>query len=120
MQSTAAGPGLHRALYRRFGEDVALADRLGFAAVWVGEHRVWYDGWCPAPLHALAYAAGLTERIHLGTAMYLVPQHEARAAAGRSRRSTSSPAAGSSSAPGSATATRSSTRSGCAATGAAG
>lgn len=81
MQSTAAGPGLHRTLYRRFGEDAALADRLGFAAVWVGEHRVWYDGWCPAPLHALAYAAGLTERIHLGTAMYLVPQHDARAAA---------------------------------------
>jgi alkanesulfonate monooxygenase SsuD/methylene tetrahydromethanopterin reductase-like flavin-dependent oxidoreductase (luciferase family) len=81
MQSTAARPGLHRSLYRRFGEDVRLADRLGFRAVWLGEHRVWYDGWCPAPLHALAYAAGLTERIGLGTAMYLAPQHDARAAA---------------------------------------
>ncbi len=81
MQSTAAGPGLHRTLYRRFGEDAQLADRLGFAAVWIGEHRVWYDGWCPAPLHALAYVAGLTERIHLGTAMYLVPQHDADGAA---------------------------------------
>ncbi len=81
MQSTAARPGLHRSLYRRFGEDVRLADRLGFRAVWLGEHRVWYDGWCPAPLHALAYAAGLTQRIGLGTAMYLAPQHDARAAA---------------------------------------
>jgi len=81
MQSSAAAPGLHRTLYRRFAEDAQLADGLGFAALWVGEHRLWYDGWCPAPLHALAYAAGVTERIHLGTAMYLVPQHEPLAAA---------------------------------------
>ena len=52
-----------------------------FHAVWMGEHRVWYDGWCPAPLHALAEVAGATSRIHLGTAMYLVPQHDPSAAA---------------------------------------
>ena len=81
MQSSAAGPGLHRTLYRRFAEDARLADELGYAAIWVGEHRLWYDGWCPAPLHALAYAAGVTERIGLGTAMYLVPQHDPASAA---------------------------------------
>ena len=81
MQSTAARPGLWRALYRRFGEDAQLAEELGFHAVWLGEHRVWYDGWCPAPLQALAHVAGKTSTIHLGTAMYLVPQHDAVAAA---------------------------------------
>jgi len=81
MQSTAARPGLHSALYRRFGEEARLAEELGFGALWVGEHRVWYDGWCPAPLHVLAYVAGLTARIRLGTAMYLVPQHHTSAAA---------------------------------------
>ena len=81
MQSTATRPGLHAGLYRRFGEDARLAEKLGFGAVWVGEHRVWYDGWCSAPLHLLGYIAGLTERIGLGTAMYLVPQHGATAAA---------------------------------------
>src|SRR5947209_9158590 len=81
MQSSAAAPGLHRTLYGRFGEDARLADELGFAALWVGEHRLWYDGWCPAPLHALAYAAGVTRRIGLGTAMYLVPQHDPVSAA---------------------------------------
>lgn len=81
MQSTAARPGLWRALYRRFGEDAQLAEELGFHAVWMGEHRVWYDGWCPAPLQALAYVAGRTSTIHLGTAMYLVPQHDPVAAA---------------------------------------
>jgi alkanesulfonate monooxygenase SsuD/methylene tetrahydromethanopterin reductase-like flavin-dependent oxidoreductase (luciferase family) len=81
MQSTAARPGLWRALYRRLGEDARLAEALGFHAVWLGEHRVWYDGWCPAPLHALAHVAGRTSTIHLGTAMYLVPQHDPVAAA---------------------------------------
>jgi len=81
MQSTAARPGLWRALYRRLGEDAQLAEELGFHAVWLGEHRVWYDGWCPAPLQALAHVAGKTSTIHLGTAMYLVPQHDAVAAA---------------------------------------
>lgn len=81
MQSTAARPGLWRTLYRRFGEDAQLAEELGFHAVWMGEHRVWYDGWCPAPLQALAHVAGKTSRIHLGTAMYLVPQHDPAAAA---------------------------------------
>jgi alkanesulfonate monooxygenase SsuD/methylene tetrahydromethanopterin reductase-like flavin-dependent oxidoreductase (luciferase family) len=81
MQSTAARPGLWRALYRRLGEDALLAEELGFHAVWLGEHRVWYDGWCPAPLQALAHVAGITSTLHLGTAMYLVPQHDAMAAA---------------------------------------
>ena len=81
MQSTAARPGLWRALYRRLGEDARLAEELGFHAVWLGEHRVWYDGWCPAPLQALAHVAGSTSTIHLGTAMYLVPQHDPVAAA---------------------------------------
>jgi alkanesulfonate monooxygenase SsuD/methylene tetrahydromethanopterin reductase-like flavin-dependent oxidoreductase (luciferase family) len=81
MQSTAARPGLHSTLYRRFAEEARLAEELGFGSLWVGEHRVWYDGWCPAPLHVLAYVAGVTDRIGLGTAMYLVPQHDATAAA---------------------------------------
>ena len=81
MQSTAARPGLGRALYRRFREDVLVAEKLGFDSVWVGEHRAWYCGWCPAPLHALAALAATTSRIRLGTAMYLVPQHEPVSAA---------------------------------------
>ena len=81
MQSTAARPGLGRALYRRFPEDVVVAEELGFDSIWVGEHRLWYCGWCPAPLHALAAAAAATTRIRLGTAMYLVPQHEPVSAA---------------------------------------
>jgi alkanesulfonate monooxygenase SsuD/methylene tetrahydromethanopterin reductase-like flavin-dependent oxidoreductase (luciferase family) len=82
MQSSAFRPGNWASLYRRCAEDARVVEELGFHGIWVGEHRVWYDGWCPAPWHALAYIAGRTSRIHLGTAMYLVPQHDASAAAG--------------------------------------
>jgi alkanesulfonate monooxygenase SsuD/methylene tetrahydromethanopterin reductase-like flavin-dependent oxidoreductase (luciferase family) len=81
MQSSAFRPGNWASLYRRFAEDAQVVEELGFHGVWVGEHRVWYDGWCPAPWQALAYIAGRTSRIHLGTAMYLVPQHDPGAAA---------------------------------------
>src|SRR4051794_23485931 len=76
MQSTATAPANLTALYRSFAEDALLAERLGFQSVWTAEHRGWYDGWCPAPMHALAVAAAHTETVRLGTAMLLLPQHD--------------------------------------------
>jgi len=76
MQSTAAAPADPTALYERFAEDAALAERLGFASVWSAEHRAWYDGWCPALVHAQAFAAARTERVRFGHAIMLVPQHD--------------------------------------------
>src|SRR5690606_36983751 len=58
-----------------------LAERLGLHSLWTGEHRGWYDGWCPAPIHALAHAAAATRTLHLGTAMLLAPQHDPAALA---------------------------------------
>lgn len=81
FQSTAAAPaGLHRQ-YRDFAQDAALVERLGYHSVWTAEHRGWYDGWCPAPLHALALALACTERLRLGTCMLLLAQHDAVALA---------------------------------------
>ena len=76
MQSTATAPANPTALYRVFAEDALVAERLGFHSVWTAEHRGWYDGWCPAPIHALAVAAARTDRVRLGTAMLLAPQHD--------------------------------------------
>lgn len=85
MQSTATTPVSIARRYRDFVEDVALAERLGLHSVWTAEHRLWYDGWCPMPLHAQAAAAARTSRIRFGNAMLLLPQHDpvrlARAAA---------------------------------------
>jgi alkanesulfonate monooxygenase SsuD/methylene tetrahydromethanopterin reductase-like flavin-dependent oxidoreductase (luciferase family) len=50
-----------------------LADRLGFEALYVAEHHFNEYGRMPAPLHFLAYLAGLTERIDLGVAVIEAP-----------------------------------------------
>jgi len=76
MQSTATAPADPGALYERFAHDAALAERLGFRSIWSAEHRAWYDGWCPALVHAQAYAAARTERVRFGHAILLVPQHD--------------------------------------------
>ena len=76
FQSTAHHP---RSLGREYGDFPAVARRveeLGFAHLWLGEHRFWYDAWCPAPLMPIAAAAAATTTLHLGTAMTLLPQHD--------------------------------------------
>ncbi|HET9660804.1 MAG TPA: LLM class flavin-dependent oxidoreductase [Thermomicrobiales bacterium] len=50
-----------------------LADRLGFDAIYMAEHHFTEYGRMPAPLHYLAYLAGLTERIDLGVAVIEAP-----------------------------------------------
>lgn len=77
MQSTRTAPRNPTAAYRDLREDARLVEALGFHSLWTGEHRGWYDGWCPAPLHALAGAASVTRRLRLGTAMLLLAQHDA-------------------------------------------
>jgi alkanesulfonate monooxygenase SsuD/methylene tetrahydromethanopterin reductase-like flavin-dependent oxidoreductase (luciferase family) len=91
MRSMAFSPRNHVADYRGFREEAMLAERLGFHSIWGAEHRIWYDGWCPAPLHAQASAAAVTERLRFGNAVLLAPQHDpfvlARAAADLDRLS---------------------------------
>jgi alkanesulfonate monooxygenase SsuD/methylene tetrahydromethanopterin reductase-like flavin-dependent oxidoreductase (luciferase family) len=81
MQSTRQAPAPFAALYRRFAEDAEAVERHGLDSLWLAEHRFWYDGWCPAPLHALAFAAARTERVRFGTAVMVAPQHDPAALA---------------------------------------
>ena len=76
MRSMALHPRNRVADYRALGEDAVLAEQLGFHSIWTAEHRIWYDGWTPAPLHALALVAGLTSRLRMGTAVLLATQHD--------------------------------------------
>jgi len=76
MQSTAAAPANHAALYRQFVDDARRVEDLGFHSLWLAEHRFWYDGWCPSPVVATAAAAAATERLRFGYAMLLLPQQE--------------------------------------------
>jgi len=85
MRSTAAAPASIPKLYAELIDDARLAEDLGLHSLWLSEHHVWYDGWCPAPLVAAAAALGATERLHVGTGVFLLPLHDPRrvAAAGR-------------------------------------
>jgi len=78
MQRTQAvpRPGWPQ-LYAELQSDARFAEQLGFDSVWVAEHRFWYDGWCPQPLVAAAAALSATRGLTVGTAMHLLPQHDA-------------------------------------------
>lgn len=76
MQSTAANPRRHVALYRDMLDSARRLEDLGVDSMWFAEHRAWYDGWCPAPLSAISAAAAVTSELRFGTAMLLLPQHD--------------------------------------------
>jgi alkanesulfonate monooxygenase SsuD/methylene tetrahydromethanopterin reductase-like flavin-dependent oxidoreductase (luciferase family) len=52
-----------------------VLDRLGFDALYVAEHHFTEYGRMPAPLAYLAFLAGRTERIDLGTAVVEAPYY---------------------------------------------
>jgi alkanesulfonate monooxygenase SsuD/methylene tetrahydromethanopterin reductase-like flavin-dependent oxidoreductase (luciferase family) len=76
MQSTWRYPQRLTELYREAIEEAQLAEALGYDSVWVTEHRSWYDGYCPSLLLTCAALAGATNRIKVGTASFLLPQHD--------------------------------------------
>lgn len=49
-----------------------LAESAGVDSLWVTEHHFAEDGYCPAPLAALASLAAVTERVALGTWVLLL------------------------------------------------
>lgn len=56
-------------LYPKVEAQIILADRLGFDAVWLGEHHFALNGRMASPLLFLSRLSALTERIRLGTAV---------------------------------------------------
>lgn len=56
-------------------EAVILADRLGFAEAWIGEHYSSKAEQITSPLIFLATLIGETENIRLGTGVINLPQH---------------------------------------------
>lgn len=53
-----------------------LADTLGFDSVWITEHHFSDYSISPNPLFYLAYLAGRTKRVRLGTQVVVVPWHD--------------------------------------------
>jgi alkanesulfonate monooxygenase SsuD/methylene tetrahydromethanopterin reductase-like flavin-dependent oxidoreductase (luciferase family) len=65
--------GDYAAWYARLLDEWELADRLGFNAVWLAEHRYPGYGFSSLPVVAMALAAR-TSRIRVGTAVALLSQ----------------------------------------------
>ena len=68
-------PGAQAKYYKEALEQVLYAEQLGFDSVWFTEHHFSRHGIVPASLTVLAYLAGLTTSIRLGTAVAVLPFH---------------------------------------------
>lgn len=63
-------------LYSDTLDEIALADELGFDAIWLAEHHFTDDGWSPSPLTLAAAVATRTKQAKIGTFVLLLPQHD--------------------------------------------
>ena len=61
--------------YKEALAQVLHAEQLGFDSVWITEHHFSRHGIVSATLSLLAYLAGVTERIRLGTGVTVLPFH---------------------------------------------
>src|SRR4051812_6528617 len=53
-----------------------LADELGFDVAWAAEHHFFGYSFCPDNTELLAYLAGVTSHIDVGTAAVIMPWHD--------------------------------------------
>jgi alkanesulfonate monooxygenase SsuD/methylene tetrahydromethanopterin reductase-like flavin-dependent oxidoreductase (luciferase family) len=77
MQSTYMRPRPPAYLYREAAAEARRAEELGFDAMWIGEHHLSYDGYCPSLLPAAATFLSATTRIMVGTGVLVLPFHPA-------------------------------------------
>lgn len=68
-------PGAQAKYYKEALEQVIWAEQLGFDSVWITEHHFSRHGIVSATLAVLAYLAGVTSTIRLGTAVAVLPFH---------------------------------------------
>ena len=61
---------------------VGMAEALGFDSVWTVEHHFTGYSLSPNALLSLAYLAGQTRRVELGTQVVVLPWHQPARAAG--------------------------------------
>lgn len=65
-----------RQVWTDLGEQVRLAERVGFGTAWVAEHHFNTYSLSPSPLVSCAWLAGITERIGLGTGAVILPLYD--------------------------------------------
>ena len=60
-------------VYDEEGRLAFMAEELGFDCVWAVEHHFYDYSFCPNNTQWLAYIAGATSRIDVGTAAIIMP-----------------------------------------------
>ncbi len=65
-----------REVYKAELRMAEMAEPLGFESIWTVEHHFTDYTMCPSVTELLAYMAGRTERIGLGTAVLILPWHK--------------------------------------------
>jgi alkanesulfonate monooxygenase SsuD/methylene tetrahydromethanopterin reductase-like flavin-dependent oxidoreductase (luciferase family) len=63
-------------LYEDYVEDALWAEEAGFDHLWLNEHYLARDDYCPAAMPGLAFLAGRTMRIRLGPAVLCLAMHD--------------------------------------------
>lgn len=63
-------------VYLQETELALMAEELGFDCIWPTEHHFYDYSFCPDNIEFLAYIAGRTERIDLGTAAVILPWND--------------------------------------------
>ena len=73
LQSTAMAPRAFPKAYSELIDDARLAERVGLDSLWLSEHHVYYDGYCPALLPAASAVLSATSKLQVGTGVLLLP-----------------------------------------------
>lgn len=88
MQATPP-PRPHALLYEESLQEARYAESVGIDSLWISEHHLWFDGYCPAPLTTAAHMLGATNTLVVGTSILLLPLHEPQDLAARVNELTS-------------------------------
>ena len=62
-------------VYQSYVDNAVLGEKLGFSHIWTSEHHFMECGWSPSQFPILATIAARTERIRVGTLIYLLALH---------------------------------------------
>ena len=76
MQATPPYPRPHALLYEESIQEARFAESVGIDSLWISEHHLWFDGYCPAPLTVAARMLGATSTLGVGSSILLLPLQE--------------------------------------------
>lgn len=78
MQSTYMRPIPRSQVYAEAAGEARLVEDLGFDTLWMGEHHMSYDGYCPSLFPAAAGLLSATQRLRIASGVLVLPLHSAQ------------------------------------------